>query len=94
MSAPTTPEERALKRTKEFSSLIWHIGTYVVVNAFLWIIDIAGGGGLEFAFWTSIPWGLALAFHVLAYLLSDRRMQATTYERFLAEEREREAAGR
>ncbi|HSG78439.1 MAG TPA: 2TM domain-containing protein [Acidimicrobiia bacterium] len=94
MAAPTTPEERARRRMRDFSSLMWHIGTYVVVNAFLWTVDLAAGGGLEFAFWTTIPWGLALAFHVLAYLLSERRMQATTYERFLAEEREREAAGR
>ena len=51
----STPEARARKRMKDFSSLLWHAGTFVVVNAFLWIQDIVAGGGLEYAYWTTIP---------------------------------------
>ena len=87
-----TPEERARRRTKDLSGLLWHIGVYVVVNAFLMIQDLAAGGGLDYAQWTAIPWGVAVALHVLAYFLSARRFDARMYDRFLAEERAREAA--
>jgi hypothetical protein len=86
----TTPEARARKRAKDFSSLVWHIGVFVVVNAFLWVQDIAAGGGLEYAYWTTIPWGLGLAFHVLAYFLGDRGLEERKYEQFLSEEQSRE----
>lgn len=86
----STPEARARKRAKDLSALLWHAGVFVLVNAFLWIQDIAAGGGLEYAYWTTIPWALGLGFHALAYFLGERRLEERTYERFLAEEKERE----
>ena len=86
----TTAEERAKRRFDAFAGLMWHIAAYVAVNAFLWGIDLVHGGGLNWAFWTTIPWGLGLAFHVAAYLLEDSRFKERKYQRFLAEEREKE----
>jgi hypothetical protein len=86
----STPEARARKRAKEYTGLMWHIGTYVIVNAFLWFIDIAGGGGVQWAYWVSIAWGIGLAFHVLAYFLDDTGIEQRKYKKFLAEEQNKQ----
>ncbi len=79
-----TPEERARKRAKNFTDLMWHVVTFVIVNAFLWVITPGA------AFWVTISWGVGLAFHIAAYLLDERGGQDRRYQRFLAEERDRE----
>ena len=87
---PSTPEERAQKRAEEYSGLMWHAATYLIVNAFLWFIDIAGGGGVEWAYWVSIPWGIGFAFHAASYYIDARGGTQRRYQKFLAEERQRE----
>ena len=47
--------------------LIAHATAFTIVNAFLWLQDIAAGGGLEYAYWTTIPWGIGLIAHAIAY---------------------------
>lgn len=47
--------------------LVAHATAFAIVNAFLWLQDIAAGGGLEYAYWTTIPWGIGLIAHALAY---------------------------
>ena len=89
----STPEARARKRAKEYTGLMWHIGTFVIVNAFLWFIDIAGGGGVQWAYWVTIPWGIGLSFHVLAYFLDDTGIEQRKYRKFLAEEQRQDPDG-
>ena len=59
------PSERAV--------LLTHIAAFVLVNGILWIQDILTGGGLDYAYWVTIPWGLGLAAHITAYLVSRRQ---------------------
>lgn len=87
----TTPAERAAKRVKEYTDLMWHVATFVIVNGFLWTLDIVKGGGVEWAFWVTIPWGIGLAFHVAAYLLGQGGPQNRKYQRLLEEEKARDA---
>ena len=87
----STPEGRARKRVNDRSSLLWHISAFVIVNAFLWFIDIAGGGGVQWAYWTTIPWGVGLAFHIAAYLIEERGGGDRRYQQYLEEERRSEA---
>ncbi|HSF84452.1 MAG TPA: 2TM domain-containing protein [Acidimicrobiia bacterium] len=87
----STPEARARKRVNDRSSLLWHISAFVIVNAFLWFIDIAGGGGVQWAYWTTIPWGVGLAFHIAAYLIEERGGGDRRYQQYLEEERRSEA---
>lgn len=47
------------------SELLWHLGAFLAVNAFVWIQDIAIGGGVDYAYWLTIPWGIGLAIHAL-----------------------------
>lgn len=87
----TTPEGRALRRAKEYSSMLWHIGAFVIINAMLWFLDvIVGGDGLQWAYWVTVFWGIGLAFHVVAYFVDGSGLEEKKYQEFLAQERERE----
>ncbi|MEW6223016.1 MAG: 2TM domain-containing protein [Chloroflexota bacterium] len=50
------------------TELVVHGTAFAIVNAFLWLQDIVAGGGLEYAYWTTIPWGIGLIAHALAYI--------------------------
>jgi hypothetical protein len=50
------------------------VGAFLIINAFFWILDlIIGQSGLQWAYWITLFWGFALAFHVLAYFVVGRR---------------------
>ena len=57
----------------------------------MWWLDIVKGGGVNWAFWLTIMWGMGLAFHVAAYALDENGLLARRYQRFLTEEEAREA---
>ena len=86
----STPEARARKRARALTDLMWHVGAFVLVNAFLWIQDIAAGGGVDYAYWTTIPWGVGLLAHIIAFFYSQRGLEDRKYDQYLKEERERE----
>jgi hypothetical protein len=80
----STPEERAAKRTKDWTDLMWHIAVFVVVNGFLWLIVPAA------AIWVTLGWGIGLAFHVASFLIGEPGPDSRRYRKYLAEERARE----
>ena len=87
----TTPDLRARERAREraeyLSGLIWHAGTYVIINVFLWALDIyTGASGVQWAFWVTIGWGLAVAFHALAYLVDGRQLEERKIREYLEEQ--------
>lgn len=87
MSTGTSAEGRAARRARYLSGLVWHAGTFVIINGFFWILDWIGGGGANWAFWITLMWGLALAFHALAYYVDGRGMEDRRAAEFLEEER-------
>ena len=84
-----TPEERAQRRAKYLSGLLWHIGTFLIINTFFVILDLIGGGGINWSPWIILFWGFALAFHVLAYLVDGRQVEERMSRRYLDDERRR-----
>lgn len=80
-------QERAAKRAEDYTGMLWHIATFVIVNAFLWTIDLLSGG-LDWAYWVTASWGIGLLFHI-AYYMIDVRGQGKRYERFLEDEKKR-----
>jgi hypothetical protein len=89
-----TPEQWARGRAKYLSGLLWHTGAFVIINVFFWILDLTlAGGGLDWAFWITLVWGFALAFHALAYYVDGRGVEERRYERYLAEARRRGPGG-
>lgn len=86
----STPEVRARKRAEDYMALVSHIGAFVAVNTFLWILDIVQGGGVDYAYWTTIPWGLGLGFHIMAFSTGDNT-ESRRYQKYLVDERRRES---
>jgi hypothetical protein len=85
-----TPEIRAQLRASYLTGLLWHVGVFVIINAFFWILDLSGG--VTWAFWITGFWGLALAFHALAYAIDGRQLEARKSQEYLEEERRRESS--
>jgi uncharacterized membrane protein YhaH (DUF805 family) len=76
-----TPEEQA-RRARYLTGLLWHLGTFLIINAFFWVLDlVVGQAGLQWAYWITLFWGLALAFHVLAWLVTGRRSDGVQHTR-------------
>jgi hypothetical protein len=46
------------------------------VNAFVWIQDFAIGGGLDYAYWVTIPWAIGLAIHAAIYFFGPKPTEA------------------
>ena len=85
-------EEQARKRAKDYTDLIWHVGAFVIINAMLWLIDIAGGLGVNWAYWVTIFWGVGLAFHGLAYYVDGRQLEDRMTEEILERDRETDSS--
>jgi hypothetical protein len=55
-----SPEQRARRRAKYLSGLLWHAGVFLIVNGFFWVLDLGvGEGGFNWALWITGFWGLA-----------------------------------
>lgn len=80
-----TAEERAAKRTKDWTDLMWHLATFVIINGFLWIIVPSA------AVWVTLGWGIGMAFHIAAYFIGDDPTEHRRYQKYLDEEREHDA---
>lgn len=79
-------EEVARRRAKYLSGLIWHFGTFLIINTFFWILDLAvGEDGLQWAFWITGVWAFALLFHVLAWYVDGRQLEERKTRQYLNE---------
>jgi hypothetical protein len=58
--------------------------TFVIINGFLWFIDLQQGG-LDWAYWVTVSWGIAMAFHAAWYFITERGVNK--YERSLCARR-------
>ena len=91
-SAGQPAEVRARKRARALTDLVWHVGAFVITNAFLWMLDLfLGQEGAQWAYWVTAAWGFALAFHVLSYLVSGRQMEERKAQQYLEQERDKES---
>lgn len=83
----STPSGRARQRVEDLAAFFWHLGVYIIINTFLWLII----GDLTVTFWVAVPWGLGLAFHALAALLSSPGLEQWKYSKYLEQELRLEA---
>ena len=86
-----TPEALARDRAKYLTGLLWHAGTFLIINVFLWALDMMGPGGVTWAFWVTGTWGIALAFHALAYLVDGRQLEERKTQQYLEDQQQRTA---
>ena len=83
-----TIEELAEARAAYLTGLLWHVGAFVILNVFLWSIDLfLGPSGVQWAFWVAAGWGLALAFHTLAWMIDGRQVERRRAQRYVEHER-------
>jgi protein-S-isoprenylcysteine O-methyltransferase Ste14 len=74
----------------QLETLLLHTGVFMIVNAFVWAQDYALGDGLNYAYWLTIPWGIALIGHAVAYFVRGRRHATIApFETMLKKEAER-----
>ncbi len=85
----TSPEERARRRLEDYNGMVWHLVSFVVVNGFLWFLDLIPGDGLDWAYWVTAMWGIGLLFHIAALIIGDDTAGNPRYDRYLEEERQR-----
>ena len=50
-----------------------HAVIFAIVNAFLWAQDFALGGGLDYAYWITIPWGIVLLGQAVGQYVAGHR---------------------
>lgn len=84
-----TREARAQRRAKYLAGLLWHAGSFVIINVFFWWLDLIGAGGVNWAFWITAFWGFALAFHGLAYWVDGRDLERAKTREYLEAEHRR-----
>lgn len=72
LESRTRPGAAADDRPRGWSDVAAHGAVFLAVNTFLWVQDFAIGGGLDYAYWVTIPWGLGLAAHALAVFFAQR----------------------
>lgn len=77
-----TVEFQAAERAKYLTGLMWHAGTFVIINVFFWLLDAWGEGGINWSFIITAAWGFALAFHALAYWIDGRQVEERKTEEF------------
>lgn len=80
-----TAVERATKRVKELRDFWVHFAIYLVVNTGLVIIDLAQGGGLQWAQWVIFGWGIGLVAHAVSVFFFESRSLSRWEERKIAE---------
>ncbi len=80
---PVPSADDAAQRAEYFNGLVWHAGTYAVVNGGCWLIDLLGRGTIDWAYLVTVPWTLALAFHAAAYWVGGSGLRHTKVLRFL-----------
>lgn len=83
--------EKAEKRVKQRTELLTHIGSYVVINAFLVVVWALSGAGYPWFLWVMAGWGLGLAMHAVSYFTGSKG--DSSREKMIQQEMERMKRG-
>ncbi|MCH7904655.1 MAG: 2TM domain-containing protein [Armatimonadetes bacterium] len=79
-------DEFRRKQRREFRQ---HLFCYVVTNALLVGIDVMADGGIDWAMWSILGWGIGIASHAWATLNSDSQPFQEEFEKFRDKKRRR-----
>ncbi len=83
-SRDMSAEALARRRAHYLSGLLWHLGTFAIINVFFWLLDATTGApGIQWAFWITLFWGFALAFHTVAWFIDGRDLERRKTRQYL-----------
>lgn len=58
--------KKAKARVEELKGYYTHLGIYVIVNIFLFILDATNNPSQWWFYWTTLGWGIGIAAHTFA----------------------------
>lgn len=58
-------EKKEFRRT-QMRDLMWHLGSYLTVNAFLVFIDMVEDFQIDWAYYPLFGWGIGMVFHIFS----------------------------
>ena len=56
---------RAIERAKELKKFYAHLGTYIVMSLFFFILNLVTSNGHWWFYWPMLGWGLAIALRAI-----------------------------
>ncbi len=59
------PYEEARERVEEIKGFYQHALIYVVINAFLFVVNLITSGGHWWFYWPLLGWGIGVAAHAV-----------------------------
>jgi hypothetical protein len=69
--------KQAKERVEEVKGFYAHLAVYAIVNAGLFLINLAAGGGHWWFYWPLVGWGVGLAIHaVMVFAIEGPRGRA------------------
>ena len=85
MNEQETRYQNAKKRVEELRGFYVHLTVYVVVNLFLFALNMLTSPGSLWFYWPLLGWGIAVALHALRAFGSGRRLGAEWEDRKIEE---------
>lgn len=82
--------QRAKKRVKALKGFYVHLGVYVTVNLFLFLLNIVGSPDSLWFHWPLLGWSVAIVLHAFSVFGSGRPLGAEWEEKKIAEIMEQE----
>lgn len=66
MNTAESKYQQAKRRVREIRGFYIHLAVYVLVNAFLFLLNISTSPDALWFFWPLLGWGIALAVHAVS----------------------------
>lgn len=70
---------RAKQRVEELKGFYSHLGIFVLINGFLFIVNLVTSPGNWWFYWVTLFWGIALVYHG-ARIASSRKVFSREWE--------------
>jgi hypothetical protein len=82
--------QRAQKRVEALKGFYIHLGVYLIVNVFLFLLNIITAPEELWFYWVLLGWGIGLAAHAFTVFGTDRLLGSDWEEKKIREIMEKE----
>jgi hypothetical protein len=85
MNEEATKYQRAQKRVEALKGFYIHLGVYLIVNLFLFLLNIITSPDNLWFYWVLLGWGIAVVAHAFSVFGSGRLLGADWEEKKIKE---------